>query len=314
MVQVLTHPSSSPGVQADFSDRQLRHGEITCMSDMITLLKATVTDFEHTFVTCSSDAGVSWTHPFKYGSFYEAQVSAWGGKYVYAAGDGSLSVSSNNCGSWTAINIHQSGSGYMAEPWIGGYGANAYMAWETKGSNSNAQVSSTNNNGSNWSPVINLSVSNAWAPMIGAYGKSSWIAVQTHPGSSASQIYVFTTSNAGKIWSGPRSLSGAPAKGSDTSFPFTVATSDGQNVFVAWSQQISPGYWVMRVASSADGGSTWFSTPSSPAASTISQNTNGEAGNNNDVATGAISAFGTHCYVVWQFTNGATSQIYFSSS
>jgi hypothetical protein len=265
---------------------------------------------EHAFVTCSSDAGATWTHPFHYGFYHEAQIAASEGKYVYAIADGSLVVSSDNCATWTTMNVGHIG----AEAWLGEYSTNAYASWETKGSNGNVQVTSSHDNGSTWSNVVNLTVTNAWAPMIGSFGNSAWIALQTHPGSSASQIYVSTTTNNGTTWSIPTSLSGTPARGSDTSFPFTVATSDGQNVFVAWSQQISSGYWIMRIASRADGGSTWSSTPSSPASATISQNVKGQAGNNNDVATGAISAFGTHCYVVWQFISGGSNQIYFSSS
>ena len=138
--------------------------------------------------------------------------------------------------------------------------------------------------------------------------------MQTHPGTLHQKSGSSLRTTAEGNGPGRLLLSGIPSKGSDTSFPFTVATSDGQNVFVAWSQQIISGYWVMRIAYSSDGGTTWTSTPSSPASSTVSQNSAGEAGNNNDVATGAISAFGTHCYVVWQYANGASNQIYFARS
>ncbi|MDA4129134.1 MAG: hypothetical protein OK457_00025 [Thaumarchaeota archaeon] len=46
----------------------------------------------------------------------------------------------------------------------------------------------------------------------------------------------------------------------------------------------------------------------------VSQNAVGQAGNSNDVATAEISANGVHCYAVWQYVNGASNQIYFSSS
>ncbi|MFI5421107.1 MAG: sialidase family protein [Nitrososphaerales archaeon] len=272
------------------------------------------TNGQAAFVTCSNQSGApgTWTHPFMFGSFHEAQVAAWGGKYVYAVSDRGFATSTDNCATWK--NVVLSVPKVPSEPWIAAYSNNSYMAGETKGSASNVEYTTSNNNGTTWSNAANFTISNAWAPMVGAHGNSSWIALQTHPGSSSSEVWVFTTNNGGGKWTGPALLSGIPAKGSDTSFPFTVATSDGQNVFVAWSQQIISGYWVMRIAYSSDGGTTWTSTPSSPASSTVSQNTTGEAGNNNDVATGAISAFGTHCYVVWQYVNGASNQIYFARS
>ena len=121
---------------------------------------------------------------------------------------------------------------------------------------------------------------------------------------------MFTTTNGGNSWNAPVSLSGKGSANSDDSFPFTVSTSDGRNVFVGWSQQLSPGYWVMRVGYSTNVGITWSAAPGID----VSQNTIGEAGNGTDVATAAISSFGTHCYATWQFMNGITNQIYFSYS
>ena len=261
------------------------------------------------YVTCSATAGASgsWTKPFLYGSNHEAEVAAWGGKFVYAIADGSLIVSADNCASWTRIKPT---SPLGSEPMIAVYGPNVYVSGETKGNMSNARLTSTNDNGKTWSKTINLTATNAWHPMIGAFGNSAWVAILQHPGGSAANVMVFTTTNGGTTWNAPVSLSGKGTKTSNEGFPFTVATSDGNNVFIDWSQQISAGYWVMRVSYSADGGITWSPAPGID----VSQNANGQAGNGADVANGAASAFGTHCYVVWQFISGASNQIYFAGS
>ena len=269
------------------------------------------------YVTCSASAGATWTQAYNFGAFHEPQLAAVGGNLVYAISDRSLQVSSDNCGigattgnvNWTddtpSLGIH-------AEPWIVASGRNVYAVWETKKSTSQVQVMTTNSSGVTWTAPVNLSTTlpDAWNPMIGAVGNRSWVAFQQFPGGSNSQIFVYTTSSAGKSWSSPVSLSGKGLAGSQTSFPFNVASSDGQNVFVAWSQQISSGYWVLRVGYSGDGGTTWTAAPGI----NVSQNTVGQAGDNNDVATAEISSNGTHCYAVWQYINGLSNQIYFASS
>jgi hypothetical protein len=90
-----------------------------------------------------------------------------------------------------------------------------------------------------------------------------------------------------------------------------VVSSDGTNVFVAWSQHSNPTTWTFRVAYSANGGATWTAAPGV----NVSQNPSGtQAASNSDLANGAIASFGTHCYAVYQLTSGATSQVYFASS
>jgi len=264
---------------------------------------------QHAFVTCSSNAGLSWTRVHQYGVYHEAQIYAWGGNYVYAIADygNSLAESSNNCGSFQNVNLT---ANIISEPWIWGYGPNVYAAWEGKGAGSFISYTKTNNYGAIWSAPTNFSLIDAWAPMVGAFGNSAWIAEQQRPGSSASQVFVFTTTNGGTSWSGPVSLTGKGSSTSDTSFPFNVATSDGKNVFVAWSLQVSSGYWVLHAAYSSNGGITWTPAPGI----NVSKNPSGEAGNNNDVANAEISAFGAHCYAVWQFISGASNQIYFAST
>jgi len=187
------------------------------------------------------------------------------------------------------------------------------MAWETKGNQSRVEVVRTNNNGATWSSHLLLSstLNNSWAPMLWAVGNSAWISTQQNPGGSKSQIWIYATTNAGSTWSSPISLSGPGTKGTATSFPFTVSSSDGTNVFVGWSQQVNSGYWVFRIAFSGDGGSTWTAAPGI----NVSGNPAGtQAGNNNDVANGAIAATGAHCYAVWLYVNGRTNQIYFAHS
>jgi len=266
---------------------------------------------QHAFVTCSANAGTqgSWTRPLEYGAYHESQIYAHGGMNVYAIADydNSLIVSSNNCGTFRHVNL---ASAIISEPWIWGYGPNVYAAWEGKGSGSQITYTKTNDHGATWSTTANFSLVDVWAPQIGAFDNSAWIAMQQHPGSSASQIYLFASTDGGTSWSAPISLSGAPAPGRDTSFAFTIATSDGKNVFAAWSQQLAPGHWVLLVSYSADDGSSWTAAPGI----NVSKNPSGEAGNNSDVANAAISAFGTHCYAVWQFMKGASSQIFFASS
>jgi hypothetical protein len=67
-----------------------------------------------------SSAPGSWTKPYEIGAA-QPQLAAWGGKYVYAASDESVYVSSNNCGSWTNEGYNNQMS---AEPWIWVYGPN----------------------------------------------------------------------------------------------------------------------------------------------------------------------------------------------
>ena len=275
----------------------------------------------HSFVTVSTDAGATWSTPHEYSTFHEPQLAAWGGQYVYAIAGQGLSVSKNNGVSW--VNVSASVPNCCpSEPWIAASGPNVYGVTETKGpcgspsGGCNVGELHSNDYGATWSPRINISrtvspaLKNSWAPMVNAYGNSAWIADHTHPGTKLSQVYVYTTTNAGTTWNSPVDLSGLSGV---TVFPYNVATSDGQNVFVAWSQEssASPVTWIFRVSYSADGGITWSSQPGI----NVSQNPSGtQAGDGQDIATGEIAAFGTHCYAVWQFIRGASYQIYFSSS
>lgn len=261
----------------------------------------------NSYISCSSNAGASWTNPFQYGSAHEPELAA-SGSYLYAVSDDSLYVFSNNCSSYSR------GPYYLgSEPWIWASGPNVYAAGEGKGTTSSITLEVSNDYGVIWNRPIPLSanLSDVWAPMVYARGNSAWIAVHDYPGATTSQVYMYTTTNAGESWSGPVALSQAPKTGSDTSFPFTIASSDGQNVFVAWSQQISTGYWQLYTSYSANGGLNWTASPGIDA----SQNPTGTQGsNNNDLANAAISSYGTSCYATWQLISGTKDQVYFSAS
>jgi hypothetical protein len=265
------------------------------------------------YVTCSADEGASgtWTKPFSIGD-REPQLAAWGGQYVYAIADWNLFTSSNNCGSWTN-NTPSTWTNQPVmlpkEPWIWAYGPNVYATWETGSSDSVVQISVSNNFGQTWSPTTTLSttVPDSWAPMVWAYGNSAWIADRAHPGGPKGDLWVYSTTNGGLNWSSAVSLSG---KGSPETFPYTVRSSDGEDVFVVWSHEVSTGYWTLMVSYSSNDGSSWTSAPGL----NVSQNPNGEAGFENDIATASISSFEENCYAAWQFTNGTTNQIYFSYS
>ncbi len=265
----------------------------------------------YSFVSCSNDSGApgTWTLPYNYGTQHEPEIAAWGGQYVYAVSDAGLVVSSDNCQSWQSESLHPWGS----EPWIWTYGPNAYAAWESKGNSSVVYYSYSNSYGINWTQpsVLAPQFNDTWAPMVWAYNNSAWIAVHTYPGGPKSQVYMYTTSDAGENWSAPIQLSQGPQIGSDTSFPFTVTSSDGQNIFVAWSQQTNANTWQLYASYSPDAGVNWTAAPGID----VSQNPNGtQASNNNDLANAAIASYGANCYAVWQYMVGNTNQVYFAST
>jgi hypothetical protein len=261
----------------------------------------------HSYVRTSSNGGNTWNPVLQFSTSREPEIAIWE-QDVYAIADNmSLAVSHNSGVSWTVDNV-----GHGSEAWIGAYGSNLIVSWETKGPASVAYLLVSNNYGTDYTvKVLTTTISDSWAPMVNTFGNSAWIAVHTNPGGSGSQVYVFTTSNSGATWSSPTSLTGALGEGTTTGFPFNVATSDGQNIFVAWPQQVSSGYFVLRVSYSTNGGTTWSAQPGID----VSQNPKGtEASSNNDVATAEISAYGAQCFAVYQYTNGASNQIYFAAS
>jgi hypothetical protein len=279
---------------------------------------------QQSYVLASPNNGSTWSTAIKFANNREPQVAVYQNN-VYAVADGfnisatnpiNYTVSNNAGADWsTPASFNASDPG--SEAWVAAAGSNVYVAWEAKGGTSTIYETTSNDYGNTWSSVIELTnpalIRDAWAPMIWAYGNSSWIAVHTSPGGADSQVYVYTTTNAGATWSTPVSLSGPVGAEGTTSFPFTVSSSDGVNVFVAWSQQLSPNYWSLILSYSGDGGSTWTPAPGID----VSQNANGtQASNNNDLADAAIWSSGASVFATWQYWNDTTPQgsnIMFSS-
>jgi hypothetical protein len=250
------------------------------------------------YVKGSANAGATWGPTFPMGS-HEEQVAAVGAN-GYAISDSGIFAYSQNSGvSWTseALPSH-------AEAWVWGVGTYVYVAWETKHTTSQIQIQVSSNSGGSFGPVYSFPQTNAWGPMIWALGSDVWIAYHTKPGGASSQMYVSTSTNYGAAgsWSTPHLLTTG-----ETSFPFTIWSSDGTHVFIGWSQLKSGSTWVFDVASSSNGGSSWTVSQVSTAAT-------GQSGNNKDVATGALSADGATYLATWEYipTSG-TDQIYFAS-
>ena len=236
------------------------------------------------YVLSSTSAGASgtWTTPYLYSLFHEPQLAAWKTN-AYAVGNQGLSVSHNSGATWQNKTVPGGNTSglppSMSESWIAAWGTNVYVFYETKGDvcSTCGQVNYTlsHNSGNNWSREATLSTTlkDSWAPMVAAFGSTVWVADHTFPGGAKSQVYVYTSTNAGTSWKSPVSLSGMSG---DTSFPFTVVSSDGTNVFVAWSQQSSSTTWIFRVAYSGDGGTTWTAAPGINVSQNPSRNSSGQ--------------------------------------
>jgi hypothetical protein len=256
----------------------------------------------------SNNAGVSWNAPFDFAPNnpgHEPQLAAYN-QYVYAISNSNFVVSSNFGVSWTDVT---SSSGSGSEPWVAAYGTNVFGAFETKGQTGQIFLSGSTDNGNTF-PVqqqIGSSIKDSWAPMLNTLGNNVYVAFHNHPNSTRSQEYITISNNAGSTWSTPVSLSGS---GFQVGWPYNVAIS-GSNAFVMWDQKLAANQWVVRVAYSADNGVTWTPVPGI----LVSNNLPGtNAAPQNDIATGALTAFGAHAYVVWEQTTATTSQIFFSSS
>lgn len=266
----------------------------------------------NSFVTSSNNYGSSWSPPHLYSHSLEDEVAAWGNN-GYALANRALAVTHNSGQTWFASIYNQTLQG--DEPMIAVYQNYVYVSSETShrtGTEGYIHAYASNNSGDNFTTFENLTptVNDSWAPMVGAFGTSAWIAVRQYPGGQKGEVWVYTTTDGGQKWSSPISLSGKPAKGSAETFPFEVATTDVQDVFVGWARQVSSGYWTFMISASTDGGTSWSPSPGV----NVSQNSNGEAGFENDLAVAAISSSGTYCYSVWQFRNGTENQIYFAET
>jgi hypothetical protein len=264
------------------------------------------------FATVSSNAGTTWTTPYAYAHNREDQVAVYQSDIYVVADPITIAVSNNAGVNWSkSFTVGPYGS----EAWVAAAGSNAYVAWETKGSTSQAWLTMTHNDGANFTAptLLTGSVSDAWAPMVSALGNSVWIAVHNFPGGNMSRVYVYTSTTNGTSWNLPVEVSGAVGSITDTSFPFTVSTSDGINVFTAWSEQVDPNTWQLMVSYSADGGTAWTPSPGIDA----SQNPTGTQGSNsNDLADAAIASSGASVFATWQqfnTSNPNVNQVYFSA-
>lgn len=256
-------------------------------------------------VASSTNNGQTFGAPFTYSERHEPQLAAYG-SYGYAVADGgALYVTGNNGSTWQQVNITDCCG---AEPWIEASGSNVVVTWETKTNTSQVYATSSQNYGVNWTNGILLSsqIPDSWAPMLGIQGNTSIIAWRTNPGGSLSQEYVSASQNGGLTWSNATAIGIA---GRDNEWPFTVSVSDG-SVFIMWSENTlkqSSNDWQSLISYSSSNGTQW-----SPPVSLTNSPTSG-AHTEMDLATGAISSFGTQAFAAWQ-NNASTSQIYFSSS
>ena len=250
-------------------------------------------------VTSSSNSGKNWTTPFQYSNGPEPQIAV-SGPNVYVVAD-SLSRSgvqfgvSHDSGKSWKINALESGS----EAWVAATGSNVYIAWETKGSGSVVWFLSSSTNGDTYTtktlstglPGVSK-IPDAWNPMINAMGNTVWVGIEAFGASP--QNWMLTSTDGGANWIS-KSVSGI---GHTNGFIFSVASTDGQNVYAMWLEQQTSTTWTVFVAYSADGGQTW------------STNSIGSSDPNNDVAIGSIASDGTHGLAAWQ----ESATIFFAGS
>lgn len=263
---------------------------------------------KNSYVISSNDAGSTWGAPYHYGVTFEPEVAVWENN-VYAVSDGIQFAVSHNAGaSWTQILTERE---MGDEPMIAAYGTDVYIVAQCRCSTGPVWMLISTNSGNSFSRIdINGTVTNNWQPMVGAYGNSVWVDWHNNPGGKAAQEWMTMSNNSGVSWNSPVSISGT---GHWVGWPWEVATTDGKNIYTMWPQQVtsSPDYWVVRASYSSDGGSTW----SSPPGMDVSQNTNGQAAAETDIANGAISSYASTAFAAWEFAStSGTSQIYFAYS
>jgi hypothetical protein len=266
----------------------------------------------NSYVRSSFNYGLTWRAPRLYSHSLEVQVAA-SGNNAYAVADHTLAVTHDAGGKWTDVLSNSSFRG--DEPQVAASGQYVYVASElpngTGRSSTYIRAYASSDGGYKFTTVNDLSptLNDSWAPMVGAFGSSAWISFREYPGGSKGEVWIYKTANGGKNWTGPISLSGKGQQGSAETFPYEVATTNGQSVFVGWSHRVGQSYWTFMVSASYNGGTTW----SAPPGINLSHNKKGEAGFENDLAVGAISASGSNCYAVWQFELGDANQIYFAT-
>ncbi|MDA4129675.1 MAG: glycoside hydrolase [Thaumarchaeota archaeon] len=234
------------------------------------------------YVTSSSDSGKTWTTPYQFSDGHEGQVAVSGSNvYVIADSNSKANVQygvSHDSGKTFAMRSLSAGS----EPWIVATGSNVYAVWETKGPQSLVWFMSSPDNGNTVSyKIISGNMPDSWNPMMQAIGSSVWVGIEEL--GAKTQNWMLTSTDGGSTWKST-SVSGL---GHQNGFIFSVATTDGTNVFAMWLE-LSGSNWVVMVACSPDGGSTW---------STVNI---GQSDANTDLAIGSMSSNGPHGFAAWQ--------------
>ncbi len=274
------------------------------------------------YVASSTNNGQTWSAPvdiYPFSTNGEAEIVATTGSNVYVMMDQSNFVYSHTAGgNWSQyVPLYNytriSGSvNYAREPWVAGWGDLVYTTWEANattgvGYQDYGRVST--DGGATWGPLQTISgaVKNSWEPENIGYGNNSFT---TFHSLGNQGVYMTSTTNASSEnpnWSTPVEVNSGM---SGTSSYGHVASSDGENVFVLWGQEIAKGssVWNAYVSYSENSGSSW----SSPI--DISNNAVGVAAGNQDVTLFAVSSNGANCFATWTYTFGSTSQIYFVSS
>jgi len=300
------------------------------------------------YVDSSSNNGGTWSTPVELNPSTkgEAQVVA-SGSDAYVVADGTYFSSFGLGGTWrgsgsastgwtTPLQLYSfyvlgSTVSFGREPWIAASGQDVYVTFNAIDLSTTSTYRiyglTSNNGGASWysgtstaashlvssfPPTITTaaqqrnfltsgSVSNDWEPENVAFGSSAFMTFH----SLANQgIYLTRTTNGGSSWSTPVQV---PSQARGTSAYAHIFTSDGTNVWVMWGQVKSGSVWNAYVSYSANGGSSW-STPLD-----ISNNNAGVAAGNQDVTLFWVSSIGTTCFAVYTYTNGGTSQVWFSS-
>jgi hypothetical protein len=267
------------------------------------------------WIASTNNGGKTWSAPHQYGLSRENELAALNTnttQNAYSYSNRNVVVTHDGGTTWTHV-INTKGD----EGMITASGPYVYIATQTKTPTGYIHFYYSDNYGKSFKGINDSTptLPDSWEPMVASYGNSVWMTLIDYPGGNKANIYVYTSHDGGTSWAnGPISVSGT---GHDAGYPFTISTSDGQNIFVGYTQEgkgstsTGPtGYWIFRVAYSSDGGNTWTAAPGFD----VSQNTKGAAGFQNDLATGAISSYGTHCFATWEYVNGNTHEVQFSHS
>ena len=233
---------------------------------------------------------------------HEPEVAAWGNN-GYAVADGGYVYTSDSGATWHKVSIFTG-----SEAFVAAWGTNVVVAGETKGSSSVIKVEASHNSGVTFTSPFTVSqtITDSWAPMVNVWGNLMYVAWRSNPGSFNSQEYVAVSNDAGVSWGTPIPIG---VSGRDNQWPFTIAIS-GQSTFIMWSEKVratSTSPWQTLVSYTSDNGSTWTLLPS------LSTTPSSGAQPEMDIATGAISAFSSHGFAVWQ-NNATASQIEFAVS